>query len=69
MKDFTGEAVEELLRQFTEESKLGMGKVAQPIRVAICGTTISPPIFESVRLLGRRATLARIDRTLRKYGN
>jgi glutamyl/glutaminyl-tRNA synthetase len=69
LKDFTGEAVEEMLRQYTEESKLGMGKVAQPIRVAICGTTISPPIFESVRLLGRQATLARIDRTLRKYGN
>jgi glutamyl/glutaminyl-tRNA synthetase len=69
LTDFTGEAVEEMLRQFTEESKLGMGKVAQPIRVAICGTTISPPIFESVRLLGREATLARIDRTLRLYGN
>jgi glutamyl/glutaminyl-tRNA synthetase len=69
LPEFTGEAVEEMLRQFTEESKLGMGKVAQPIRVAICGTTISPPIFESVRLLGREATLARIDRTLQKYGN
>jgi glutamyl/glutaminyl-tRNA synthetase len=69
LSPFSGEAVEEMLRLFAEENKLGMGKVAQPIRVAICGTTISPPIFESVRLLGRQATLARIDRTLRKYGN
>jgi len=69
MPEFTGEKVEEMLRLFAEEHKLGMGKVAQPIRVAICGTTISPPIFESIRLLGREATLARIDRALKKYGD
>jgi glutamyl/glutaminyl-tRNA synthetase len=69
MAEFTGEKVEEMLRIFAEEHNLGMGKVAQPIRVAICGTTISPPIFESVRLLGREATLARIDRALNKYGD
>jgi glutamyl/glutaminyl-tRNA synthetase len=69
MAEFTGEKVEEMLRIFAEEHNLGMGKVAQPIRVAICGTTISPPIFESVRLLGREATLARIDRALKKYGD
>ncbi len=68
LAEFTGEKVEEMLRVFAEERKLGMGKVAQPIRVAICGTTISPPIFESVRLLGRDATLARIDRALEKFG-
>lgn len=69
MAEFTSEQLEEMLRQFAEEHKLGMGKVAQPIRVAICGTTISPPIFESVQLLGKEATLARIDRALEKYGN
>jgi glutamyl-tRNA synthetase len=38
--------------------------VYQPLRVAITGTTISPGIFESVALLGREETLARIDATL-----
>jgi glutamyl-tRNA synthetase len=38
--------------------------VYQPLRVAITGTTISPGIFESVALLGREQTLARIDATL-----
>jgi glutamyl-tRNA synthetase len=38
--------------------------VFQPVRVAIAGTTVSPGIFESVALLGREETLARIDRAL-----
>jgi len=38
--------------------------VFQPVRVAIAGTTVSPGIFESVALLGRQETLARIDRAL-----
>ena len=40
------------------------GKVFQPVRVAIAGTTVSPGIFESVALLGKDETLARIDRAL-----
>jgi glutamyl-tRNA synthetase len=39
-------------------------EVYQPLRVAIAGTTVSPGIFESVALLGREETLARIDRAL-----
>jgi glutamyl-tRNA synthetase len=37
------------------------------LRVAICGTTVSLPIFESVQLLSRENTLARIDITLKKF--
>ena len=39
-------------------------KVFQPVRVAIAGTTVSPGIFESVALLGKDETLARIDSAL-----
>ena len=39
--------------------------VYQPLRVAITGTTVSPGIFESVALLGREQTLARIDAAVR----
>jgi glutamyl-tRNA synthetase len=38
--------------------------VFQPVRVAIAGTTVSPGIFESVALLGKDETLARIDSAL-----
>jgi glutamyl-tRNA synthetase len=34
----------------------------QPIRVAICGTTISPPLFESMEIIGRDRTLERLER-------
>jgi glutamyl/glutaminyl-tRNA synthetase len=40
------------------------GRVFQPVRVAIAGTTVSPGIFESVVLLGKDETLARIDSAL-----
>jgi glutamyl-tRNA synthetase len=49
-----------------EELGVKPGKLFQPIRVAITGTTISPGIFESVALLGRDATLARIDKALQR---
>jgi len=68
-EQFTEEAIENMLRGLAEEKQVGLGKVAQPLRVAICGTTISPPIFDSVDMLGRENTLARIDMTLKKFGN
>jgi glutamyl-tRNA synthetase len=42
------------------------GRVFQPVRVAITGTTVSPGIFESVAALGREETLRRIDLTLER---
>lgn len=68
MDKFTEEQIENMLRSLAEKKQLGLGKVAQPLRVAICGNTISPPIFDSVRMLGKDETLARIDNTLEKFG-
>jgi glutamyl-tRNA synthetase len=39
-----------------------MGKAAQPLRVAITGAAVSPPLGETLALLGKDDTLARIDR-------
>ena len=61
---FTVENVEAALRQVVERHGTKPGQIFQPVRVAIAGTTVSPGIFESVALLGRDETLARIDRTL-----
>jgi glutamyl-tRNA synthetase len=41
-----------------------LGALAQPVRVAITGGTVSPPIFETLEVLGRERSLARIDRAL-----
>ena len=47
---------------------LGLGKVAQPVRVAVSGSAVSPPIFETLEFLGRERSLARIDRCLSLHG-
>ena len=56
--------VETALRGVVERTGAKPGKVFQPVRVAIAGQTISPGIFETVALLGRDQTLARIDQAL-----
>jgi glutamyl-tRNA synthetase len=61
---FTVENIEAALREVVEIQGAKPAKVFQPVRVAIAGTTVSPGIFESVALLGRDETLARIDRAL-----
>jgi glutamyl-tRNA synthetase len=68
MGELTEQGIEGMLRTLAQEHNVGLGKVAQPLRVAITGTTISPPIFESVQILGKPNTLARIDNTLAMFG-
>jgi glutamyl-tRNA synthetase len=63
---FTVESVEAALRGVVAGTGSKPGAVFQPVRVAIAGTTVSPGIFESVALLGRRETLARIDTALER---
>ena len=38
--------------------------VFQPLRVAVCGNMVSPPLFESIELLDREDVLGRIDKTI-----
>ncbi|MBN1553501.1 MAG: hypothetical protein JXA11_02055, partial [Phycisphaerae bacterium] len=62
--DWTAEAVETWMQSYCEKHELGMGKVAQPIRVAVTGTTVSPGLGDTLVFLGKDKTLARIDRCL-----
>lgn len=68
VSDWSATAIEHVVQAFCTEKNLGLGKVAQPIRVALSGTTISPPIFQSLEFLGRDKTLARIDRCIAQLG-
>jgi len=61
---FDPAAVEAALAPLPERLELKPGKVYQPIRVAICGGTVSPGIFESLAVLGREESLRRIDAAL-----
>jgi glutamyl-tRNA synthetase len=52
------------VQAFAESRQLGLGKIAQPLRVALTGGTISPPIDATLALLGRERVLARVDAAL-----
>jgi glutamyl-tRNA synthetase len=67
LQKLTPEAIETLLRSLAEEKQVGLGKIAQPLRVAICGNTISPPIFDAVDMLGIKTVLKRIENALTKF--
>jgi glutamyl-tRNA synthetase len=58
------ETVEAALRGVVERTGLKPKQIYQPLRVALAGTTVSPGIFETVALLGRDETLARVDHAL-----
>ncbi|WP_299437471.1 glutamate--tRNA ligase [uncultured Rhodospira sp.] len=59
------EALEADARAVAEARDLKLGKVAQPLRAALTGSTVSPPIFEVMEILGRAETLDRLDDCLR----
>lgn len=68
LADWTAESVSAALHQAAAALELGMGKVAQPLRVAITGTQVSPDISHTVYLAGREEALKRIDAALIKCG-
>jgi len=53
-------ALEAALRALATELEVGFGKLAQPVRVAVTGTTVSPPLFGTLELLGRDRVLGRL---------
>jgi glutamyl-tRNA synthetase len=60
VEPFTAERIEEALRGLAEELGLSPRKAFQPIRVAVTGSKVSPGLFESLELLGKEKSLARI---------
>ncbi|MEM7621744.1 MAG: glutamate--tRNA ligase [Planctomycetota bacterium] len=62
--EWTAGTLEHLLTTHADTTGLGMGKVAQPLRIAITGTAVSPPLGQTLALLPRAEALARIDRCL-----
>ncbi len=66
LADWNAEAIGEALQATATALEIGMGKVAQPMRVAITGTQVSPDISHTVYLAGRDEALARIDAALAK---
>ena len=61
--------VHDAVNQTATELGIGLGKVAQPMRVAVVGTAVSPPIDVTLEVLGRATTLRRLDAALRYAAN
>ncbi len=53
-------ALEAIVREFAETQGLKLGRVAQPLRAALTGRTVSPPVFDVMAVLGREEALARL---------
>jgi len=67
--DWSAGSIEAVVKPYADEHAGGkLGEVAQPLRVAVSGGTVSPPIFDTLVILGRESTLARIDRAVARHG-
>ncbi len=64
LADFAPEAIDAAATAFCESRSLGMGKLAQPLRVAVTGSTVSPGLGETLGLIGREGAVRRIRRCL-----
>jgi len=66
--EFKHDPLDQSLRAAAQELGLKAGQMFQPIRVAVCGRKNAPPLFETLELLGREVTLARIRQAVAKLG-
>lgn len=63
-EEWNGEALHQIVKDLAEEMELGMGKIAQPLRVAVVGRAASPGIDITLELVGKEACLRRIDKAI-----
>jgi glutamyl-tRNA synthetase len=68
LETWSHQELERLITSVCESHSVKMGDVAQPLRVAVAGTTISPAIYDTLVLLGKQHTITRIRRTLSLRG-
>jgi len=66
---FAPEGIKAAFEGVLEAEGMKLGKLAQPVRVAITGSTMSPGIFETLSLLGNERSLERLDAALDRLGN
>jgi nondiscriminating glutamyl-tRNA synthetase len=65
-EDFSADLLETRCREAADAAGMKAGAFFSPLRVAITGRTVSPPLFASLELLGRDRSIARVDRALDK---
>ncbi len=65
LASWSAESVENSIREYAEAAGTKLGKIAQPLRCALTGTTTSPGVFDVMAVLGRQESLARLSDRLR----
>jgi glutamyl-tRNA synthetase len=66
--EFKHDPLDQGLRTAAQELGIKAGQMFQPIRVAVCGRKNAPPLFETLEVLGRETTLARIEQAISRLG-
>jgi glutamyl-tRNA synthetase len=64
LADFSENGIEQVFTEVLQQRNLPLGKLAQPVRVALTGSTVSPGIYEVIAVLGKERTLARLHPAL-----
>ena len=64
IEDWSPEPIDSAIASLAESKEIGMGKAAQPLRIALTGAALSPPLGVSISLLRRNSMLARLDRCI-----
>jgi len=60
VSDWRADAIEAVTRHLADQQACKLGQLAQPLRAALTGSTVSPPVFEVAELLGKDEALARL---------
>ena len=61
LNDWNEEKIESVIREFSEQAELKLGKVAQPLRAALTGTNVSPGVFDVMVILGKDECIGRLS--------
>ncbi|WP_297212250.1 MULTISPECIES: glutamate--tRNA ligase [Thermodesulfovibrio] len=64
LEEFTQERIEKIFMDMVNEKGLKLGQVAQPVRVVMTGSTVSPGIYEVLEIVGKEKTLKRLRRVI-----
>ena len=69
IEEFTADRIEESFKAICDQREIGLGKLAQPVRVAMTGGTASPGIFDVLEIVGRERVILRLNKAIEACGN
>jgi len=64
LQTFSQETIETIFKELSSEKSMKLGKIAQPVRVSLTGSTASPGIFEVIEILGKKKVIGRLNRAV-----